>query len=389
MEQREKIERFDWTLAFILFLLFIVSIIAISSSQTTGQYTVNFVKMQIVWYIVGIVIISCSLFFEPEQYRKLTWYLYGFGIFLLAVLLISPESIAETRNGAKSWFTIPGAGSIQPSEFMKTFYILAVSRIISGHHQKFIKKTIKTDFLLLGKIFLTLIPPLILILLQPDLGTGLVFLAITAGMVLVSGINWRILLSFFLTAFVLGASIIAIMLFYPNLLANYVDPYQFGRIYSWLDPYSYSSNEGFHLISSLQAIGSGEIFGKGYMGKEVYVMERHTDFIFSTVGEEFGFIGSSLVIILFFFLIYHIVRIALHSNSPFNSYVCAGVISMTAFHVFQNIGMTIQVLPITGIPLPFISYGGSSLMGNMLAMGIIFSIKFYHNKYMFNADTEE
>lgn len=125
------------------------------------------------------------------------------------------------------------------------------------------------------------------------------------------------------------------------------------------------------------------------MGKEVYVMERHTDFIFSTIGEEFGFIGSSLVIILFFFLIYHIVRIALHSNSPFNSYVCAGVISMTAFHVFQNIGMTIQVLPITGIPLPFISYGGSSLMGNMLAMGIIFSIKFYHNKYMFNADTEE
>ena len=389
MEKQTKADRFDWTLAFILFLLFAVSIVAISSAQTSGQYAGNFVKMQILWYVVGSVIIACALFFEPEQYRKLSWYLYGFGIFLLAVLLVSPESIAETRNGAKSWFTLPRLGSIQPSEFMKTFYILAASRVISGHHQKYVDKSIQTDFILLGKIFLTLAPPIILILLQPDLGTALVFMAITAGLVLVSGIHWKILLGFFSLALILGGSIIAIMLFLPDLLADYVDPYQFGRIYSWLDPYSYSSNEGYHLISSLQAIGSGEIFGKGYMGKQVYVMERHTDFVFSTIGEEFGFIGASLVISLFFLLIYHLVKIALNTNSPFNSYVCAGIISMTAFHVFQNIGMTIQVLPITGIPLPFISYGGSSLMGNMLAMGIVFSIRYYHKRYMFKAETEE
>ena len=124
------------------------------------------------------------------------------------------------------------------------------------------------------------------------------------------------------------------------------------------------------LITSLNAIGSGEIFGKGYKGREVYVAESHTDFIFTTIGEDWGFIGASLVICLYFFLIYHLTKITLELKDPFSTYICAGIIAMITFHVFENIGMTIQLLPITGIPLPFISYGGSSLMGNMLAIGL-------------------
>jgi rod shape determining protein RodA len=139
----------------------------------------------------------------------------------------------------------------------------------------------------------------------------------------------------------------------------------------------------------MQAIGSGEITGKGYLDREVNVPENHTDFIFTVIGEEYGFIGASIVIILYFLLIFHIIRTALETNSHFNAYVCAGIISMTAFHVFENIGMSIQLLPITGIPLPFISYGGSSLMGNMFAMGIIFSIRYYHRNYMFATEDEE
>ena len=166
-------------------------------------------------------------------------------------------------------------------------------------------------------------------------------------------------------------------------------PYQFERIYSWLDPYSYSSNEGRHLITSLNAIGSGEIFGKGYKGREVYVAESHTDFIFTTIGEDWGFIGASLVICLYFFLIYHLTKITLELKDPFSTYICAGIIAMITFHVFENIGMTIQLLPITGIPLPFISYGGSSLMGNMLAIGLVFSMKFHHRTYMFSSDDDE
>lgn len=382
-------ERFDWTLAFILFLFFIVSLIAISSAQTSGQYEANFMIKQLQWYIVGAVIIAVSMLLDPDQYRKLSLIFYGFGILLLALLMVAPGSIAPIRNGAKSWFEIPGIGSIQPSEFMKVFLIMAISRLISDHHQKNPVKTVKSDFRLFIKICITAIIPLLLILKQPDLGTGLVIIAIAAGMILVSGITWKIILPAFSITAALAVGVIGIMLYFPEFLRSFVSPYQYGRIYAWLDPYSYSSNEGLHLIQSLQAIGSGEIFGKGYMGKEVYVMERHTDFIFSVIAEEFGFIGASVVISLFFLLIYHLIKIALETNSQYNSYLCAGIISMTAFHVFQNIGMTIQVLPITGIPLPFLSYGGSSLMGNMLAMGLVFSIRFYHKRYMFSADTDE
>ncbi|MEL3956133.1 FtsW/RodA/SpoVE family cell cycle protein [Caldifermentibacillus hisashii] len=392
MENEKKVpDRFDWTLAFILFLFFIVSLISIYSAQTSGQYSTNFVLDQLKWYIVGAIIIGGALFFDPDQYKKLSWIFYGFGIFLLIVLLIAAKlhlGIAKERNGAYSWFTLP-FGSIQPSEFMKVFLILAISRLTSDHNQKYPVKTLQSDFWLLVKIGLTALLPLVLIMEQPDLGTALVIMAITAGMILVSGISWKIILPSFSLVALLGVGIIGVMIYFPDFLKDHIDPYQYGRIYAWLDPYSYASGEGLHLISSLQAIGSGEIFGKGFMGKEVYVMERHTDFIFSLIAEEYGFIGASVVISLFFLLIYHLIKISLETNSQFNSYICAGIISMTAFHVFQNIGMTIQVLPITGIPLPFLSYGGSSLMGNMLAMGLVFSIRFYHKNYMFEADTDE
>ncbi|MFZ2464245.1 MAG: FtsW/RodA/SpoVE family cell cycle protein [Caldibacillus thermoamylovorans] len=392
MENEKKApDRFDWTLAFILFLFFIVSLISIYSAQTSGQYSTNFVLDQLKWYIVGAIIIGGALFFDPDQYKKLSWIFYGFGIFLLIVLWIAAKlhlGIAKERNGAYSWFTLP-FGSIQPSEFMKVFLILAISRLTSDHNQKYPVKTLQSDFWLLVKIGLTALLPLVLIMEQPDLGTALVIMAITAGMILVSGISWKIILPSFSLVALLGVGIIGVMIYFPDFLKDHIDPYQYGRIYAWLDPYSYASGEGLHLISSLQAIGSGEIFGKGFMGKEVYVMERHTDFIFSLIAEEYGFIGASVVISLFFLLIYHLIKISLETNSQFNSYICAGIISMTAFHVFQNIGMTIQVLPITGIPLPFLSYGGSSLMGNMLAMGLVFSIRFYHKNYMFEADTDE
>ena len=139
----------------------------------------------------------------------------------------------------------------------------------------------------------------------------------------------------------------------------------------------------------MSAIGSGEITGKGYQGREVYVPENHTDFIFTVIGEEYGFIGASIVVSLFFLLIYHLTKITLQLKDPFSTYVCAGIIAMITFHVFQNIGMTIQLLPITGIPLPFISYGGSSLMGNMLALGLVFSMKFHHRTYMFGSSEDE
>ncbi|BCB02070.1 FtsW/RodA/SpoVE family cell cycle protein [Bacillus sp. KH172YL63] len=389
METRQRFaDKIDWGLLFLLMLFFIVSAMGISSAQTSGQYGTNFVIRQAFWYVVGGIIIGAALFLDSDQYRRLAWYIYGAGIFLLVLLLVSPESIAPHRNGAKSWFMLGPLGSIQPSEFMKTFLILALARIITNHHELNPNKTIQTDFQLLIKIGLTTLVPLAFIMQQPDLGTSLVILAIMTGIILVSGITWKLIVPIYASIGVIGAGILSLVIWAPEILEKYlnVKPYQFGRIYAWLDPYNYAKLEGFHLINSLNAIGSGQIFGKGYSDREVYIPENHTDFIFSVIGEEYGFIGASVVISLYFLLIYHLTKTALDTKEPFNAYVCAGIISMITFHVFQNIGMTIQLLPITGIPLPFISYGGSSLMGNMLALGLVFSMRFHHKTYMFSSE---
>lgn len=385
-------DRFDWTLAFILLLFLIISLLAISSAQTSGQYTTNFITKQLFWYFVGACIIGLVMLFEPEQYKKMAWYIYGIGVLLLAILFILPDSLAlvEPRNGAKSWFHLP-IGDIQPAEFMKTFYILALARLITKHHETYLLKTIKTDFILLGKFVAAFVVPLAFIMKQPDLGTSLVFIAITAALVIVAGISWKIILPAFFGVAGIGAGLLWMALYMQDFLEDQfgLKSYQFARIYSWLDPYSYSSNEGYHLISSLNAIGSGEIFGKGYGERVVYVAENHTDFIFAVIGEEYGFVGASIVLSIFFLLIYHLTKITLQLKDAYSTYVCAGIIAMITFHVFENIGMTIQLLPITGIPLPFISYGGSSLMGNMFAIGLVFSMKFHHRTYMFAKNKEE
>ncbi|WP_141432525.1 rod shape-determining protein RodA [Bacillus sp. 03113] len=386
MTTNNKTSKLDWGLVLILMLLFIASCVAIYSAQTTGQYSENFLVKQIVWYIVGSGFIVGVISFDSDQLKKLSWYAYGFGILLLLFLIIAPDSIAPVRNGAKSWFIFPGMGSLQPSEFVKVFIILALSRIITDHHQKNLIKTIKTDLWLLGKIGLVTLIPLLLVMQQPDLGTSLVFLAIMLGMIFISGVSWKIIVPALGSGIFIISTVLYFVLWHPDILEKYlgVKEYQFGRIYSWIDPYNYQSTTGYQLTKSLLAIGSGETTGKGMGTREVYLPESHTDFIFSIVGEEFGFLGASVLISLFFLLIYHITKVGMETKNDYYSYLCVGVISMITFHVFQNIGMTIGLLPITGIPLPFISYGGSSLMGNMLAISLIFSIRYHSKKYMFS-----
>lgn len=388
-------DRFDWTLAFILLLFCIVSLLAIGSAQTSGPYGINYVPRQLFWYGVGIVIVSFTIYFEPEQYKKVSWYLYGFGLFLLVGLHFAPGGegqLGETHANVKRWLHFPEPiGRVQPSEFFKTFFILGMAHLISTHNDKFENRNIKSDLILLVKMACVLVIPLMFIAVQPDLGSAIVLIAITAAMVLVAGITWKIILPVFITGAVSSTAILWAAIYAQDFLSDKLGlkPYHFERIYSWLDPYSYSSDEGMHLIQSLTAIGSGGMAGKGFQGREVYVMENHTDFIFTVIGEEYGFIGACIVISLFFFLIYHMTKIALELKDPYSVYVCTGIIAMITFHVFENIGMTIQVMPITGIPLPFISYGGSSLMSNMLAIGLIFSMKFHHRTYMFDTDDDE
>ncbi|MER2121116.1 MAG: FtsW/RodA/SpoVE family cell cycle protein [Solibacillus sp.] len=382
-------KRFDWPLTTILIIFLGVSVLAIASAQTSGQYGINFIPKQIINYAIFAFIVAFVMYFDPDQYKKMAWPLYGFGILLLIALVVIPTSTGLTveTNGAKSWFKTP-IGNIQPAEFMKTFYILAAAFLISKHNENYQIKTIKSDLLLLGKIGLTLAVPLGFIMLQPDLGSALVFFAITAALVIVAGVTWKIILPLFGGAVVVGGSLLWMALYMQDFLEKTFgfQPYQFARIYSWINPYEYATSDGYHLITSLNAIGSGEVFGKGFMAREVYVAENHTDFIFAVIGEEWGFIGASAVICLYFLLIYHLTKMTLLLKDPFCTYVCAGIIAMITFHVFENIGMTIQLLPITGIPLPFISYGGSSMMGNALAIGLVYSMKYHYRTYMFTTN---
>ncbi len=381
MTPNRNTSKIDFTLVLILMLLSLASLIAIYSADS------SFVIKQVVFYVIGTGIIAGIMQLDSDQLKKLSWYLYGIGIVLLLLLIVAPTSIAREINGAKSWFTLPGF-SLQPSEFVKVFLILILSKIIVDHQEKHLVKTVQTDFILMLKIGGITFVPLLLVMQQPDLGTSLVLIAIMVGMIFISGITWKIIAPIFIGGITLATAILYLVIWHPEWLEKYlgVKEYQFGRIYSWLDPYNYQSSTGYHLTQSLLAIGSGQTTGKGIGTNEVVLPENHTDFIFSVVGEEFGFIGASIIISLFFLLIYHITKVALETKNSFYTCICVGVISMVTFHVFQNIGMTVGVLPITGIPLPFISYGGSSLLGNMLAIGLIFSIRYHYKKYMFSSD---
>ncbi len=384
------IQRIDWRLIFIVLLLFATSCLIINSAMSSGQYGTNFLLKQVLYYAMGFILAIILIFISPKTIRKYVWIVYILGNLSLVGLLVSPESsFTPIINGAKSWYRL-GPISVQPSEFMKIILILVLANVIYQHNRFTYNKSITRDFNLLFKIFLTSLVPMGLILFQNDLGTTLVLIAIILGVIIVSGVTWRILAPVFIALFAFGSSVILLMIYKPSIIEKVsgIQTYQFGRINSWLDPYTYSSGDGYHLTESLKAIGSGQIFGKGLNNGEVYIPENHTDFIFSIIGEEFGFIGTIAVLIIFLMLFFHLIKLATTTSHPFNAIFIIGYLTFVLFHVVQNIGMTIQLLPITGIPLPFISYGGSSLWSLMAGIGIILSI-YYHEKDKFAVVKED
>ena len=345
---------------------------------------VKAVAMQGLWYIISVAIVVFVIQFDAEQLFRIAPYVYGLGILLLiAVLFFYNRSIAADA-GAKSWFKL-GPISFQPSEVMKPAFILMLARVVREHNDKF-AHTIKNDWVLICKMLAWLLPIAILLKLQNDFGTMLVFIAIVGGVVLVSGISWKIIAPMFAAVFVLGVVVIY-MVTTPggqSILSHFFQPYQFRRIMSWLNPSTDTSKAAYQLWQSMQSIGSGQIFGNGFGKLSVYVPVRGSDMVYSVIGESFGFVGSVAVILLYLYLIVQMVRITFDTKNAFYSYVSTGVIMMILFHVFENIGMSIDLLPLTGIPLPFISQGGSALIGNMIGIGMILSMKFHNKDYMFS-----
>lgn len=389
LKNNHWIRRIDWVLIGILVLLAIISVTIINSAMGGGQYSANFSIRQILYYVLGGLIACLIMLVSPKKLMKYTYLLYFLLCAALFILIIIPETpITPIINGAKSWYKL-GPLSVQPSEFMKIVLILALAKLVSRHNQFTFNKSLETDFKLLLKIAGISVIPMGLILLQNDLGTMLVLCAIIVGVIVVSGISWKILAPVFIAGIALGSSIILSIIYKPSLIENSfgIKTYQMGRINSWLDPYTYSSGDGYHLTESLKAIGSGQLVGKGFNHGEVYIPENHTDFIFSVIGEEFGFIGSVILILVFLAFIFHLVRLATKFELPFSKLFIIGYATLILFHVLQNIGMTIQLLPITGIPLPFISYGGSSLWSLMCGIGVILSFT-YHQPKQYSTTTQ-
>ncbi len=384
---RSQNTQLDYGLLFSLFLLFVISLMAIYSAS--GQYNPDqpfyFVKRQIVWYIIGLVLMGIVMFVDYDLYKNFSIPLYIIGIGLLLLV----EVFGVYRNGAQRWIEF-GSFVFQPSEFVKIFMIVVLSSIIYKFTSDESNKPIEKQAMLTGKLILLTIVPFYLILQQPDLGTSLVIGAIMVVMIFISGVSWWIISSILATMAAGIATLSWLFLHHNDIFSKIIKSHQQDRIYGWLYPEEYLSSYGYQLMQAVYGIGAGQMYGTGFMlgaqSQSGRIPEIHTDFIFTIIGEEFGFIGVSIVISIYFLMIYRMMIIAHRCDNPFGTYLVTGVIGLLSFQIFQNIGMTVGLMPITGLALPFISYGGSALLTNMIAIGMVLNVSYRTKTYMFGQD---
>ncbi|MDT9563850.1 FtsW/RodA/SpoVE family cell cycle protein [Streptococcus mutans] len=377
--------RVDYSLILPVFFLVLIGLFSVYTA-TIHDYPSKImvvIGQQLIWLIMGAAISFVVMLFSTEFLWKITPYLYGLGLILMIFPLIfySPELVAST--GAKNWVSIGSVTLFQPSEFMKISYILILARLTVTFKQKYKEKNLQEDGKLLLWFALLTLPIMILLALQKDLGTAMVFMAILAGLVLIAGISWQIILP------VVGAVALIVALFMvvflipggKEFLYHHmgVDTYQINRLSAWLNPFDYAGSIAYQQTQGMISIGSGGLFGKGFNIVELPVPVRESDMIFTVIAENFGFIGGSIVLALYLILIYRMLRVTFASNNLFYTYISTGFIMMILFHIFENIGAAVGILPLTGIPLPFISQGGSSLISNLIGVGLVLSMSYQNS----------
>ena len=359
-------------------IMAIISIITIYSALTyTSSDQGNLALKQALWYCIGALLVAFLLHMKNEYLYRHTVFLYVFGNILLLGLLL----FAEPVNNSKCWFTIPGIGSIQPSEFMKIFIMLMLATMIHNFRSDYKNPTLKQEFIFILKTLGIVLIPSILTFLQPDTGAVIIYFIIYFCMMFVSGIRIRwfviaggivlVLLAFIFGLFFLQQNLF-IALFGTDLF------YRFERIFNW------QSGTGLQLENALAAIGSAGLFGHGFNHTPIYFPESSTDFIFAVYASNFGLVGVILLLGVIIYFDTNIILLAKRKLVDTDKYILAGILGMLLFQQVQNIGMTVGLLPITGITLPFISYGGSSLLSYMIIVGIILNIsmeKARHYKY--------
>ncbi|MBQ2136768.1 MAG: rod shape-determining protein RodA [Selenomonas sp.] len=362
------LRRTDWTLMMATAGIILMSLIIIGSAthiNTPGEERYWFVARQGLFAVVNLAMAAFLMNFDYKMLQGYGNKLYIFNlIMLLAVMLVGQSAL-----GAQRWISI-GPISIQPSEFSKLIMIVS----LAGMLEEKVGKLNTLEDLIPVAAYVGL--PFLLVLKQPDLGTSLVFMAIFFGMVFVCGIRLRLLGGIF-------AAGIAMM----PLLWHFLKDYQKMRIMVFMDPNVDPLGSGYHIIQSKIAIGSGMLWGKGlFEGTQSqlnFLPENHTDFIFAVVGEELGFIGVVCLLLLYMVVLWRGIQIAKDASDMFGRLLAVGITSMLAFHVLVNVGMTLGIMPVTGIPLPLMSYGVSSLTTNIMAVAILINIQLRKKKLEF------
>lgn len=359
------VKRLDYSIIIVIILLVAFAILNIYSAthSTVGIY---YARLQFMWLIVGLVAMYATLILDYNLILNYAPIIYWGGVILL---ILNNYVLGSTVNGAKGWISI-GSRAIQPSEFAKIGMILMLAKVIQD-----MEGNINNIKSILTIMFYAAIP-MLLIVIQPDMGMTMVSFFIILSIVVVANLDWRIItggLSFLFISIVI--------LWNSPLMKDYWK----NRLVSFLNPEKFELTYGLQVIQSKIAIGAGGLFGAGYLNGKQYkfVPENHTDFIFSVIGEEWGLLGALILLILYGILLYKLINIARTSKDIAGSIICAGIIGGMMFSIIQNIGMTIGIMPITGITLPFVSYGGSSMLTNFISLGLILNVGMRRKKINF------
>lgn len=377
--------QFDFPIVGIVSALLLIGILSVyvAVSHDYPQMVWSFLGQQLAWIGMGCFICLIVTIFNTKFLWEITPFLYVLGLALMVLPLIfyNPSMVAST--GAKNWVAYGNITLFQPSEFMKIPFILMLSRSIVQFLQrnKGRERLLRQDWFLILELTIYTIPVFVLLALQQDLGTALVFMAIFAGLVLVSGVSWKIILP---VVFVLVGGVAGFLFLFISEGGRAflhqqlgMPTYQMNRILAWLNPFDYAQTTTYQQAQGQLAIASGGLFGQGFNVSNLLVPVRESDMIFTVLGEDFGFAGSLVFLILYVCLIYRILKITLQSNNQFYTYISIGFIMMLVFHIFENIGAVTGILPLTGIPLPFVSQGGSAIISNLIGIGLVLSI---HNQ---------
>ena len=332
-----------------------------SASSIWAEYKFNdsfkYVKQQLLFIVIGIILMIMVSKVDYKWYLKKTNIILGICLFLLVLVLI--PGIGSIRNGSRSWFGI-GSFGIQPSEFTKLALIIFASKYLTNN-SKDLKKIIKGVLPLMFILLLVFS----LVMLQPDFGTGMIIVVSILAMMFIAGINIK---------FFIGLGLIGVFGIIGLII---IAPYRMDRITSFINPWSDPLGTGFQIIQSLYAIGPGGILGQGFLNsrqKQFYLPEPQTDFIFSIISEEFGFLGVLIVVGLFLIVLYRGIKIALDSKDSFSKYLAFGMVFQILIQAVMNLMVVIGLIPVTGVTLPFLSYGGSSLLISMISIGILLNI---------------